>query len=81
MKVDVQGYELAVLRGASEVLARTSAVLLEINYVDHYEGATRFNDIYEVMWDAGFKLAAVSEPEMRGVPLWADALFISRQFK
>lgn len=79
LKVDVQGYEQSVLRGATEVLRRTRAVLLEINYIDHYENATRFDDVYQLLRDADFELAAVSEPELRRSPLCADALFVRRR--
>ena len=38
MKIDVEGLELSVLRGANEVLGRTQAVLIEVN-----RGALRAN--------------------------------------
>ena len=39
LKIDVQGYELDVLEGAEHSLARISAILVETNLIDVYEGA------------------------------------------
>lgn len=38
LKLDVQGGELAVLSGGSDVLGRTAAILVEVLFVPHYEG-------------------------------------------
>ena len=77
LKVDVQGYEREVFGGARAVLARTRALLLEVNYVQHYEGAPTFDEVYTIVRDAGFSLSGVSEPyaSFASGPLWSDAMF------
>lgn len=75
-KIDVQGYEISVLRGAELTLQRTSAIQIEVNYVPHYQGACGFNDIHEFLTRLGFQLHAVSDPYFgNGRPLWADAIY------
>jgi FkbM family methyltransferase len=76
LKMDVQGYELRALRGAEATLARTSAILIEINYVSHYDGAVGFNEVHEFLAARGFQLHGVSAPYFgNGRPLWADAIY------
>ena len=76
LKIDVQGFELEVLRGAVNCLRRTQAVLLEINYVSHYDGAPEFGEIDDFLSGAGFALRGVSAPfVVNQTPLWANALY------
>ncbi len=77
LKIDVQGYELEVLKGADLTLRSTSVVLLEINYVPHYEYAATFDQVYRRLHASGFALKGVSRPYcgIQG-PLWADAIFV-----
>lgn len=78
LKIDVQGYELPVLEGAAKTLGNTYALLLEINYVSHYEGGVPFDVIYEAVRKYGFRIFGVSEPyDSNGGPLWADAMFVN----
>jgi FkbM family methyltransferase len=77
LKIDVQGYELPVLRGAQRVLKSTKAVLMEVNYVPHYEGGATFDEVHEIMRSMGFRTFAISAPYAGpNGPLWADAVFV-----
>lgn len=80
LKLDVQGAERDALAGASDVLQRTRCVLLETNFVSHYEGDTLFPELYELMCDAGFTFHTFAEPLHRdqhdGRLLFADAVFV-----
>jgi hypothetical protein len=77
LKIDVQGYELSVLEGGAKTLERTSALLLEVNYVAHYEGAPDFDQVVEAVRKHGFRTFGVSSPYSgRDGPLWADAMFV-----
>lgn len=78
LKIDVQGFELEVLKGAARTLKRTRSVLLEVNYVEHYKGGASFENVYDVMCGHGFKIYGVSAPYGggKGGPLWADAMFV-----
>jgi FkbM family methyltransferase len=82
LKIDVQGFEPQVLDGARQMLSRTAVVMLEINYAEHYSRGGHFEDVHDRLRGAGFRLSAVSCPHIsRGVPLWADAVYVSRRFE
>lgn len=66
LKIDVQGYELPVLRGGRETLAQTDAVLIEVNFAPEYEDSTMFCDVDEFLRHAGFVLSGISEPVRPG---------------
>ena len=79
LKIDVQGAELDVLGGGRDVLSRTRAVLLEVNFVPHYEGEASFGRLHEHMLGAGFRLRAMHEAkaaESTGHLLWTDACYV-----
>lgn len=79
LKLDVQGFELEVLAGAIATLGRTRAILVEVNYVRHYEGGAVFDEIYAELRTRGFRLFGVSAPfcGVNAEPLWADAVFVN----
>lgn len=54
VKVDVQGAELEVLRGASRTLDSTDVVLLEVSLFQFVEGGPQLHDVVEFMRERGF---------------------------
>jgi FkbM family methyltransferase len=79
VKIDVQGAEAAVLAGAKATLARSRAVLMELNVVSHYEDDTLAEGLAELMARHGYVEAGRSDPWLdarTGRPLWYDALFV-----
>jgi hypothetical protein len=80
LKIDVQGLEASVLRGAVEVLGRTRLLLIECNFASHYVGDSLFPDLHSMLTQAGMTLYNVSEPvRQSGRALWADALYVRDQ--
>jgi len=55
LRVDTQGYELEVLRGATDTLFRLGAVEVEIHDPDVYEGAASLEDVDRLLAAAGFQ--------------------------
>jgi FkbM family methyltransferase len=55
IKLDVQGYELEVLRGGSQALAGAEVVLMEVNLLPIYEGAPLLHETIAFMTDGGFR--------------------------
>jgi FkbM family methyltransferase len=77
LKIDAQGHEIPLLHGATRTLARADAVLIEVNFVSHYEGDALFFDVDRFMTDVGFVLSGLSEPERHvGRALWSDACYV-----
>jgi FkbM family methyltransferase len=56
IKLDVQGYEIEVLRGGELALASAEAVQMEVNLIPIYEGAPLAHEAVEYMADRGFRV-------------------------
>ncbi|MCE3003896.1 MAG: FkbM family methyltransferase [Xanthomonadaceae bacterium] len=54
LKIDVQGYELAVLRGAQRLLERTRVLLLEVNLLDIHVGLPLLHEVTAWLAERGF---------------------------
>ncbi|MBI1218202.1 MAG: FkbM family methyltransferase [Rhodobacteraceae bacterium] len=90
IKLDVQGAELDVLRGAQAALGAVSALLSEVEFVALYEGQPLFGDVCRYLGTLGFqfqrflkifrlRLRAQSHAAAFEVPsqdAWSDALFL-----
>lgn len=79
LKIDVQGAELDVLRGATESLRLFRWIYLEMSFVELYEGQPLADAIVEELRGRGFELAGVGAPSISGgLPVQVDALFERR---
>lgn len=78
LKLDVQGYELEVLKGADEVLKNTQLVFLEVSLIPINENCPIIGDVFEFMKEKGFRLLDFcSQIRRRDGFLWqTDLLFI-----
>ena len=54
LKIDVQGYELEVLKGASDILGQLSFVLVEISLAEIFEGGPSILDIWQLLTNYGY---------------------------
>src|ERR1700722_19174536 len=54
MKLDVQGYELEVLKGGDKLLAATEVVLMEVSLLDIHKNVPLVRDVLNFMYDYGF---------------------------
>ncbi len=54
LKIDVQGFEDRVIRGATELLAQVDVALVEMSVEPLYEGQTLFDGVYRMMVERGF---------------------------
>lgn len=78
IKLDVQGFELSVLRGATHCLDHAGAVLVEVSVRAFYEGQCLFHDVAGFLASRGFTLYAFGHGTAVGRPLvQADALFVA----
>ena len=54
-------------------------MLLEVNYVSHYQGDLRFHALDGLMTDLGFGLSSLSPPfRSENFAMWGDALYLRR---
>jgi FkbM family methyltransferase len=79
LKLDVQGFEMHVLRGAGERILDACAVQIELSLVPLYDGATPWKPMVEWLEARGFALAVVepgfADPES-GRMLQFDGIFL-----
>jgi len=78
LKIDVQGAEASVLRGAARTLESTSAVVLEASFYDFYEHRTGIAELEHCLGPAGlslFSILEISQNPMNGRTDWAELLY------
>jgi FkbM family methyltransferase len=79
LKVDVQGYEIEVFKGAEQVLKKVKAVYVECSFVEYYKGQPVFDDVYNYLKSKGFFFVSIIG-SLHGIkdagPTQVDALFI-----
>lgn len=81
LKVDVEGTELDVLRGARKVLESSQLVIMEMSVMSRFDGEASFADRIRFMDEAGFRLfdiPALSQTRAGGPLSFIDAAFVRR---
>lgn len=77
IKLDVQGYELAVLSGALDCLAATRVIIAEVSFVELYRDQCLFDELAQFVRDSGFRLRALGVNTPLGrLLVQTDALFM-----
>jgi FkbM family methyltransferase len=59
LKVDVQGYELEVLKGANALLSHLNFVLLEISLTDLYEEGVEIDALWQFIKSNGYRYYSI----------------------
>jgi FkbM family methyltransferase len=79
LKMDTQGYEAEVLKGAEGILSRVVAIQMEISLVPLYHEAPTFIHIVSTMEDLGYTLFQVApgfRDDATGQLLQLDGIFV-----
>jgi FkbM family methyltransferase len=78
VKLDVQGYELEVLRGATRAMGQAQAVYLEVSLVPINDGCPLLHEVVSFMDAAGFRLLDFcSQTRRKDGVLWqTDLMFV-----
>jgi len=83
LKIDTQGYDLQVMKGAEALLSshRVRCILTEVLMVQMYEGQAWFHDIVTYLAGMGFRFCGLHGINREEDPFihWADAVFINPQ--
>ena len=61
IKIDVQGYEIEVLKGATKILKRAELVLLEVSFIQYNKGSPLIGDVVNFMSDHGFAVYDIGD--------------------
>lgn len=85
LKTDTEGYELEVLKGASNMMDNNKIqfVYVEIFFKENYIGQSSFGDIYNFLLGKRFELVKMYDFEITtdGLLNRSDALFLNKNFK
>jgi FkbM family methyltransferase len=79
LKLDVQGFELQILRAGEDILPRLAGIEVELSFEPLYEGEGSFLEVTQLLDALGFRLAAVDPgiPDRRtGFPLQVDGIYL-----
>lgn len=79
LKLDVQGYESAVLAGASDILPHVKVIEIELSFVPLYAGHPSFRQMIDFLDDAGFALVSTERGltnTQNGQILQIDGIFL-----
>lgn len=75
LNIDVQGYELEVLKGATNTLKQIDGMILEVNRSEMYENCPLVNDIDDFLSNYNFK-RVYEVWQSRG---WGDAIYVKNE--
>ncbi|MES9962711.1 MAG: FkbM family methyltransferase [Candidatus Sedimenticola sp. 20ELBAFRAG] len=59
LKIDTQGFESKVIKGAETALNRIDTIQLEMSLIPLYEDELLFNDLYSILCSKGYTLVAI----------------------
>ena len=80
LKIDVQGYELEVLKGGRETIDMFAAIVLEVSHEPLYDGAPTADELAEYLLAAGFlhhsRADALYHPKIPKLLLQSDELWV-----
>lgn len=84
LKIDTQGCEHMVLRGASEILPQVELIECELSFVPLYDGQMLFREMLDLLEASGFSPVQIfpgfTDPRT-GYTLQVDGIFAKRDFK
>ncbi len=79
LKMDVQGFEDKVIKGAEQTLKSVKVILVEVSFWELYKSQALFEDIFFLLKGFGFKYRGnfdVFYNKETGQPMFSDAIFI-----
>lgn len=85
VKLDVQGYELEVLKGGAQILQTAEAVLMEVSLLDIHKDVPLLREVLNFMYEYGFvayDICSVAARRPKDRALWqTDVLFVKENSK
>lgn len=85
VKLDVQGYELEVLKGGGQIMKTAEAILMEVSLLDIHKNVPLLRDVLNFMYEYDFvayDICSVAARRPRDRALWqTDVLFVKENSK
>lgn len=79
LKIDIQGYELPVLKGSIKTLKNVIAIETEVEFIPIYKNQPLFKDVDSFITNQGFSLITFRKLQYWGQQLiWTDALYFRK---
>jgi len=77
LKIDVQGFELELLKGATGLLPAIDTVYVECSFIELYEGQALAYEVIDFLRAQGFALKGIYNPcyDAKGACIQADLAF------
>jgi FkbM family methyltransferase len=80
IKLDVQGYELEVLKGGGDCLRHCKALVTEVSVGEYYQGQSQFHELAACLAQYGLFLAVLGDHTPTGSALGQmDVLFLRKR--
>jgi len=79
LKLDTQGYEIEVLKGATNTLKDVEVVLTEVSFLAYNRNGPVFHEIVQFMKDYGFiayDICSLMRYHLDGSLIQADMIFV-----
>ena len=74
LNIDVQGYELEVLKGAGDILGCIQLMILEVNVAEVYENCVLVDELDEFLQGYNFQRVGTYWQSAS----WGDAIYVKR---
>lgn len=82
LKIDVQGYEMAMLKGAENSLKNIQGIQIEMSLESLYEGSVLYKEMIKYLEEKGFELYSIENgfaDPLSGKLLQCDGIFFKKQ--
>jgi len=80
IKLDVQGYEVEILKGFTKYMPTVDVIFIEVSLLDIHKGVPLFRDVVEFMYGFGFvayDICSVSARRPLDMAMWqTDLIFV-----
>jgi FkbM family methyltransferase len=81
LKIDVQGFELNVLKGAVNTFSKIDFIYLEFSNNKQYQGQPSFHDLYTFLYENGYRFSFTDDNIiLNGKHVQSDAFFVKENF-
>lgn len=81
LKIDTEGYELEVLRGATQTLAKTELVIAEVSVLPRFERGYSLLEAIQYLDEVGFEIGQVltANRDPKGLIRFLDVAFVPKR--